>query len=84
MDCDLGQQAGSCDSGYSCAYQFNLAWKTEITPLPPEVDPRLVFERLFSNGAPGEVEENRARRELNQKSVLDFVLEDTGKLAGLS
>jgi hypothetical protein len=80
LGCDLGQQAGSCDSGYSCAYQFNLAWKTETTPLPPEVDPRLVFERLFSNGAPGEVEENRARRELNQKSVLDFVLEDARQL----
>jgi hypothetical protein len=80
LGCDKGQQAGSCDSGYSCAYQFNLAWKTETTPLPPEVDPRLVFERLFSQGTPGETEESRARRDLNHKSILDFVLEDARQL----
>src|SRR4051812_8275607 len=28
LSCDKGQQAGNCDSGYSCAYQFNLAWKS--------------------------------------------------------
>jgi hypothetical protein len=82
LTCDKGQQAGSCDSGYSCAYQFNLAWKTATTPLPPEVDPRLVFERLFSNGAPGETREARARREQNQRSVLDFVLDDARQLRG--
>ena len=84
LSCDKGQQAGACDSGYSCAYQFNLAWKTETTPLPPEVDPRLVFERLFSNGEPGETAQRRALRQQNQKSVLDFVLEDARQLqAGL-
>lgn len=80
LSCDKGQQAGSCDSGYSCAYQFNLAWKTETTPLPPEVDPRLVFERLFSNGVAGESAENRARRVQQQRSILDFVLEDARSL----
>jgi hypothetical protein len=80
LSCDKGQQAGSCDSGYSCAYQFNLAWKSSTTPLPPEVDPRLVFERLFGNGDQRESEESRQRRRLNQKSVLDFVLEDARRL----
>lgn len=80
LSCDKGQQAGSCDSGYSCAYQFNLAWKTETTPLPPEVDPRLVFERLFTNGVAGESAENRARRVQQQRSILDFVLEDARSL----
>jgi hypothetical protein len=84
LSCDKGQQAGSCDSGYSCAYQFNLAWKTPTTPLPPEVDPRLVFERLFSNGVPGETAESRARRQQAHKSILDFVLADARQLrAGL-
>lgn len=46
LGCDKGQQAGSCDSGYSCAYQFNLAWESPARPLPPEVNPRLVFDRL--------------------------------------
>jgi len=82
LSCDKGQQAGNCDSGYSCAYQFNLAWKTPTTPLPPEVDPRLVFERLFTDGNPGETREARARRRLNQKSILDFVLDDAHRLQG--
>jgi hypothetical protein len=80
LSCDKGQQAGSCDSGYSCAYQFNLAWKSETTPLPPEVDPRLVFERLFANGHPGETAQARALRLEQHRSVLDFVLEDARQL----
>jgi hypothetical protein len=80
LSCDKGQQAGSCDSGYSCAYQFNLAWKTATTPLPPEVNPRAVFERLFSNGIAGESQESRAARQANHKSILDFVLEDARQL----
>jgi Protein of unknown function (DUF1552). len=41
------RQAGDCDSGYSCAYTNNLAWRGEAQPLPPLLDPRAVFERLF-------------------------------------
>ena len=80
ISCDKGQRAGSCDSGYSCAYQFNLAWKTPTTPLPPEVDPRLVFERLFSNSSLRETAESRARRQQAHKSILDFVLTDAQQL----
>jgi hypothetical protein len=80
LSCDKGRQAGSCDSGYSCAYQFNLSWRTESTPMPPEVDPRLVFERLFSNNVKGETEESRAKRQLYKRSILDFVLEDANTL----
>src|SRR2546422_6173604 len=76
LSCDKGRQAGECDSGYSCAYQFNMSWKTESTPMPPEVDPRLVFERLFSSGVKGEVDENRAKRRAYKKSNLDFFFED--------
>ena len=80
LGCDRGQQAGNCDSGYSCAYSYNIAWKTDSTPMPPEVDPRLVFERLFANNHPGESAEARAKRERYEKSILDFVIEDTKKL----
>src|SRR2546429_5104384 len=80
LSCDKGRTAGECDSGYSCAYQFNLSWKTEATPMPPEVDPRLAFDRLFSNGNAGESEENRAKRDLYDKSILDFVTEDASRL----
>ena len=50
---DRGEQAGNCDSGYSCAYSYNISWRTESTPMPAEVDPRQVFERLFSTGSIG-------------------------------
>jgi Protein of unknown function (DUF1552) len=80
LSCDKGRASGACDSDYSCAYQFNISWKTESTPMPPEVDPRLVFDRLFSSGMAGETEENRAKRNLYNKSILDFVFEDAGSL----
>ena len=80
LSCDRGRQSGSCDSGYSCAYQYNLSWKSESTPMSPEVDPRLVFERLFATGATAEVAENRARRTQYHKSILDFVREDASRL----
>ena len=50
LSCDKGRQSGECDSGYSCAYSSNISWKTESTPVTPETNPRLVFERLFSGG----------------------------------
>ena len=45
-----------------------------------EINPRLVFERLFSNAVPKEVGESQKRRELYKKSILDFVLEDAKAL----
>jgi hypothetical protein len=73
------RQAGDCDSGYSCAYTNNLAWRSETQPLPPILDPRALFERLFGNGivlSP----EARARHNKFRRSVLDFVADDTRKL----
>lgn len=82
LGCDRSKLSGNCDSGYSCAYSFNIAWKTPTTPLPPETDPRLVFERLFASGSPEENAEARARRQRHERSVLDFVLEDARRLQG--
>ncbi len=73
------RQAGDCDSGYSCAYTNNLAWKSETQPLPPILDPRAVFERLFGADA-GLTPEQRARRNRFRRSILDFVSDDTRKL----
>jgi hypothetical protein len=77
---DRSRPSGNCDSGYSCAYQFNLSWKTATTPMPPEVDPRLIFERLFSNGNTAETAESRARRARERKSILDFAMQDANDL----
>lgn len=82
LGCDKGQTSGSCDSGYACAYQFNLAWRNATAPVPPETNPRLAFERLFASANPNESAEVRARRALQRKSVLDFVMEDARQLSG--
>jgi hypothetical protein len=71
--------AGNCDSGYSCAYAYNLAWKTETQPLPPISDPRIMFERLFGSDI-AEPPAARARRLAMRQSILDGVLTDTQKL----
>jgi len=80
LGCDRGQSSGSCDSGYSCAYQFNIAWRTPTAPMPPETNPRLAFERLFSSGDAAASPEERARRRARRQSVLDFVMEDARQL----
>ena len=75
------RQAGDCDSGYSCAYTNNLAWRSETQPLPPVLDPRAFFERLFGKGGAMNPEE-RARQAKYRRSILDFVSGDTKKLQG--
>jgi hypothetical protein len=79
---ERGAQAGNCDSGYSCAYSSTVSWRSESTPVAKEVDPRLVFDRLFSTGDKREVDESRARRDQYKSSVLDFVTEDANRLKG--
>lgn len=76
LTCDNVRRSGACDSGYACAYQFNLSWSSETTPVAPEGNPRLVFERLFGTGSHGERAESLARRQQEQRSILDFVMED--------
>jgi hypothetical protein len=71
---DSIHRAGACDSGYACAYQYNMSWSSPTTPMTPEANPRLVFERLFGAGAPGERRANLRQRRVEQRSVLDFVL----------
>ncbi|MDR3701652.1 MAG: DUF1552 domain-containing protein [Candidatus Sulfopaludibacter sp.] len=73
------RQAGNCDNGYSCAYAYNVAWKTETQPLPPISDPRNLFERLFGDDI-AEPPAAHARRLAMRQSILDQVLGDTHKL----
>jgi Protein of unknown function (DUF1552) len=79
---DRGAQAGNCDSGYSCAYSSNISWRSESTPMAKEINPQLVFERLFGAQLSNESAEARAKKEKYRKSVLDFVLEDARQLRG--
>jgi len=82
LSCDPHRKSGGCDSGYSCAYESNLAWRTPTSPLSPESNPRLVFERLFGAGNHGERGESLALRRAQQRSILDFVMEDAKTIQG--
>jgi hypothetical protein len=80
IGCERGGQSGDCDSGYSCAYSSSISWRGEATPVAKEVDPHLVFERLFGTGDPAESAESRHRRDRDKQSILDFVLDDANRL----
>ncbi len=81
LSCDAARKSGRCDSGYSCAYQYNISWRDEKIPMAPEANPRVVFERLFGSGEQGN-KEQRLKIAKQQKSILDFVLEDANRLHG--
>ena len=75
---EAGSMAGNCDSGYSCVYSSTMAWRSATQPLPKEVKPKLVFDRLFNAGS----QKDRARRDAQRQSVLDLVREDFRELNG--
>jgi hypothetical protein len=75
---DFSGLLGACDPGYSCAYMNTLNWATPTTPLPMEVNPRVVFERLFGTGA---TSAQRQARRATDRSILDFVTGQVGDLA---
>jgi len=68
---------GGCVPGYSCAYMNTISWATSTTPLPMEINPRIVFERLF--GRPGSADQRVARLR-TERSILDSIGEDLGDL----
>ena len=68
---------GGCDTAYSCAYMNTISWKTPTTPLPMEINPRIVFERMF--GRPG-TRAQRLERMQEDRSILDSVRDDVSDL----
>lgn len=81
LSCDTIRNSGGCDSGYACAYQYNLAWSSPSTPMTPEPNPRQVFERLFGSGPPEQRGKSLAQRLTTQRSILDFVMDDAASLS---
>ena len=67
---DFSGLVGSCDVGFSCAYMNTISWRTPTTPLPMEINPRVVFDRLFGDGA---TVEERLERIDQQRSILDAI-----------
>jgi len=70
--------AGNCDSGYTCAY-MSMSWRGPTSPLPAEINPRAVFERLFGDGDSTDARARMARLE-SQKSVLDYVASSLSRM----
>jgi hypothetical protein len=68
---------GSCDRDYGCIYMNTLSWRTPTTPLPMEINPRKVFERMFGQG--GSASERAARLE-EDKSILDLIKSEAAGL----
>ncbi len=68
---------GVCDVGYSCAYMNSIAWRSPSLPLPMEINPRVVFERLFGDGSNAA---ERAQRKTEDRSILDSVTREAAQL----
>ncbi len=75
-----GRLAGNCDSGYSCAYSNSISWRGEKTPNPPEINPRMVFERMFGEAGENLDPATLSKRRAKDKSVLDYILSDASRL----
>jgi hypothetical protein len=80
LGCDESRTVGNCDSGYSCAYTNSVSWRSPASPMPPETNPRLAFERLFGGLDAGLDPETRARRRRQRRSILDLVADRTNSL----
>jgi hypothetical protein len=74
---DFTGYIGGCDTQYSCAYMNTISWSSATTPVPMEINPRVVFERLF--GRPGTAAQRQQRMQTD-KSILDSLVDDVKDL----
>jgi hypothetical protein len=74
---DFTGYVGACTSGFSCAYTNTISWSTPTTPLPMEINPRTVFERMFGRAG---TDAERAARRRRDRSLLDAIAEQAGDL----
>jgi Protein of unknown function (DUF1552) len=74
---DFTGYIGGCDTQYSCAYMNTISWSSATTPVPMEINPRVIFERLF--GRPGTAAQRKQRMQTD-KSVLDSLTDDVKDL----
>ena len=76
---DYSGLVGSCDVGFSCTYMNTISWRTPTAPMPMEINPRVVFDRMFGDGSTAE---ERRRRIETQRSILDAVTDQVRRLQG--
>jgi len=74
---DVSNMIGVCDGTSSCAYLNTMSWSTPTTPLPAEINPRVVFERMFGDGSSAQA---RFQRLQDDRSLLDSVTRAASKL----
>jgi Protein of unknown function (DUF1552) len=67
---DMTGLIGACDVGFSCTYTNTISWRTPTSPMPMEINPRVVFDRLFGDGSSDAERAARVRRE---HSILDAI-----------
>lgn len=78
---DYGRMEGGCDPGYACIYSNNVSWKNETTPAIKEVNPRIVFDRLFGHAVRSDHDaEKRGMQEMYNRSILDYTKESLGRV----
>jgi hypothetical protein len=78
---DYGRLEGGCDPGYACIYSNNISWRNATTPAIKEVNPRIVFDRLFGSAKGSDrAGEANDMQETYNRSILDFVRESLGGL----
>jgi hypothetical protein len=68
---------GSCDRDYGCIYMNTLSWRTPTTPMPMEINPRKVFERMFGSGGSAK---DRLARIQEDRSILDAISKEATSL----
>ncbi len=76
---DPGANSSNCGEGYSCTYTNTISWATPTTPLPMELNPQVVFERMFGDGS---TVEQRAARRKRDRSILDSITDSLQRLRG--
>ena len=77
LSTERGRLSGTCDSGYSCMYQFNLSWRNETEPMVPESSAELAFNRLFTLW---DGNKQKADYRHSNRSVLDYMLSSANSL----
>ena len=78
---DYGRMEGGCDPGYACIYSNNASWKDAKTPAIKEVNPRVLFDRLFGAAqASGHEDESKDQQETYNRSILDYTRESLNRI----
>jgi hypothetical protein len=74
---DPGANSSNCGEGYSCVYTNTISWSSPTQPLPMELNPQVVFERMFGDGT---TVDQRAARRKRDRSILDSINGSLGRL----